>query len=54
MLDLPEADADTIDTGLMLLRETASELTLDAAALEPERGVVLSEERLRDTPQYRT
>jgi zinc protease len=53
MLDLPEADADTIDTGLMLLRETASELILDAAALEPERGVVLSEERLRDTPQYR-
>ena len=53
MLDLPESDADTIDTGLMLLRETASELTLDAAALEPERGVVLSEERLRDTPHYR-
>jgi zinc protease len=53
MLDLPEADADTIDTGLMLLRETASELTLDAGALEPERGVVLSEERLRDTPHYR-
>jgi zinc protease len=53
MLDLPEADAETIDTALMLLRETASELTLDGAALEPERGVVLSEERLRDTPQYR-
>jgi zinc protease len=53
MLDLPEADADTTDTGLMLLRETASELTLDAGALESERGVVLSEERLRDTPQYR-
>ncbi|MGO9545815.1 MAG: M16 family metallopeptidase [Rhodomicrobium sp.] len=53
MLDLPEADASTVDTGLMLLRETASELTLSAKALEPERGVVLSEERLRDTPQYR-
>jgi zinc protease len=53
MLDLPKADADTIDTGLMLLRETASELTLNADALESERGVVLSEERLRDTPQYR-
>lgn len=52
-LDLPEVDADTISTGLMLMRETASELTLNAAALDRERGVVLSEERLRDTPQYR-
>lgn len=52
-LDLPEADADTVSTGLMLLRETASELTLDAGALDRERGVILSEERLRDTPQYR-
>ncbi len=53
MLDLPRSDADTIDTGLMLMRETAGELTLDDKALTPERGVVLSEERLRDTPQYR-
>ena len=52
-LDLPETDDDMIDTGLMLMRETASELNLDAAAFEPERGVVLSEERLRDTPAYR-
>jgi len=53
MLDLPRSDADTLDTGLMLFRETASELSLSDKALEPERGVVLSEERLRDTPQYR-
>ncbi|WHO71449.1 pitrilysin family protein [Rhizobium sp. BT03] len=52
-LDLPEVDADTVSTGLMLMRETASELTLDAAAFDRERGVILSEERLRDTPQYR-
>jgi zinc protease len=51
MLDLPETDPETVGTGLMLMRETASELTLDAKAMEPERGVVLSEERLRDTPQ---
>ena len=37
----------------MLLREIASELTLSAVAMETERGVVLSEERLRDTPQFR-
>jgi zinc protease len=53
MLDLPKSDADTLDTGLMLMRETAGELTLDDKALTPERGVVLSEERLRDTPEYR-
>nr|WP_197727461.1 insulinase family protein [Rhizobium ruizarguesonis] len=52
-LDLPEVDADTISTSLMLMRETASELTLDAGAFDRERGVILSEERLRDMPQYR-
>ncbi|HEX8045789.1 M16 family metallopeptidase [Rhizobium sp.] len=52
-LDLPEAKADTVSTGLMLMRETVSELTLDAGAFDRERGVILSEEKLRDTPQYR-
>lgn len=54
MLDLPETDPSTIDTGLMLVREQAGELTITPGAVQPERGVVLSEERLRDTPQYRT
>ena len=52
MLDLPESDPDTLGLGMMLMRETASELTLSQAAMTPERGVVLSEERLRDTPDY--
>ncbi len=52
MLDLPESDPDTLNLGLMLMRETASELTLSQAAMNPERGVVLSEERLRDTPDF--
>ncbi len=52
-LDLPRADADTVDTSLMLLREVASELNLAQDALDQEKGVVLSEERLRDTPGYR-
>ena len=51
--DLPHSDRESLDTGLMLMREIASELTLDPKALDAERGVVLSEERLRDTPQYR-
>ena len=52
-LDLPEADVDTVSTGLMLMRETASELKLDPGAFERERGVVLAEERENDTPQAR-
>lgn len=53
MLDLPRSDADTLGTGLMLMRETAGNLTIADKALATERGVVLSEERLRDTPEYR-
>jgi zinc protease len=52
-LDLPKADDGAVDDSLMLLREVASELTLSQAAIDKERGVVLSEERLRDTPSYR-
>jgi zinc protease len=53
LVDLPNAEPKTIDFGLMRMRETASELTLDPKMLETERGPVLSEERLRDTPDLR-
>lgn len=52
-LDLPRSDAATIDASLMLLRETASNLLIAPAAVERERGVILAEERTRDTPGYR-
>ena len=52
-LDVPEVDEETIDTALFLMRETASELLLDADAIDRERGVVLSEERFRNTPILR-
>jgi zinc protease len=52
-LDLPTTDAETLDLGLMLMRETASELLIDPKPLSTERGVVASEERARDTPGYR-
>jgi zinc protease len=52
-LDLPKTDAETVDTSLMLLRQTAGELTIAPAAVDRERGVILSEERMRDTPAYR-
>ena len=53
-LDLPRSDAETVDTAIMLLRETAFNLTIAPDAVDRERGVVLSEERARDTPGYRT
>ena len=48
-LDLPRNDARLLDTALMLMRETASELIFDEEAVGRERGVILSERRVRDT-----
>ena len=48
-LDLPRADAELLDTALMLMRETVGELTFDAEAVARERGVILSERRVRNT-----
>jgi zinc protease len=44
-IDLPRAAQANLDTGLLLLREVASELLLKPEQLEAERGVVLAEER---------
>ena len=54
MFNFPKADATAVDTGLKLFREIGERLNLSQAAIDAEKGVVLSEERLRDTPQYRT
>ncbi|WP_390549931.1 M16 family metallopeptidase [Qipengyuania sp. MTN3-11] len=48
-LDLPRADPDLLDTALMLMRETVGELTFAEAAVEREKGVILSERRVRNT-----
>lgn len=52
-LDLPNTAEETVDTGLMILRDMAGEATLAAEAIERERGIVISEERTRATPAYR-
>jgi zinc protease len=54
MLNLPRNDPALLDTALMLMRETASELTFSPEAVEREKGVILSERRVRDTFSYRT
>ncbi|MBS0254084.1 MAG: insulinase family protein [Proteobacteria bacterium] len=52
-LDLPRSDPALLDTALMLLRETASELSFDPARVARERGVVLAERRERDSWAFR-
>lgn len=47
MLNLPRNEAALLDTALMLMRETASELTIAEDAVERERGVILAERRDR-------
>jgi zinc protease len=51
--NFPRNDAETIDSGLLRLRDIASELTLAQGAMDAERGAILSEERLRDGPSLR-
>lgn len=52
-LSLPSVRLDTMTTGLNVLREIVGRLTLSAEAIERERGVILAEERARDTPATR-
>ncbi len=52
-IDLPKNSAAGIDTALMLMRETAGELSLTETAIEAERSVVLAEERAGDSPGAR-
>lgn len=52
-LDLPRNDPALLDTALMLMRETASELTMSQEAVDRERGVVLAEKRDRNTYAFR-
>ncbi len=51
--DLPANQHGELTTGLNLLREIASRLTITQDAIDAERGVILSEERMRGTAAYR-
>ncbi len=52
-LNLPRNDVALLDTALMLMRETASNLLLEPEAVAREIGVIQSERRVRDTFQLR-
>lgn len=53
MLDAPNVDEETIRTTFFLMRELASNLSILPDAVDRERGVILSEERSRNTPSSR-
>ncbi|NNF95158.1 MAG: insulinase family protein [Altererythrobacter sp.] len=48
MLNLPRNDEDLLETALMLMRETASELLIKQEAVDRERGIILAERRDRN------
>jgi zinc protease len=50
--NFPRADPSALEAGFTLFREIGERLTLSQAAIEAEKGVVLSEERVRDVPSY--
>lgn len=52
-LDIASATEERIDKSLFLMRETASEVLFNPAAVERERGVILSERRSRDDVNLR-
>jgi zinc protease len=53
-LDLPRNDATLVDEGLGILSDYQGRLLLDAEQIDSERGVILSEKRVRDTPSGRS
>jgi len=54
MFELPHADAASLDTAFMLLREVADRLTLSQEAMDAERGVVIEELKIADRPAARS
>ncbi|MEP2737185.1 MAG: insulinase family protein [Erythrobacter sp.] len=52
-LNMPRNDEALLDTVLMIMRETASEMTISEEAVERERGVILAERRDRRNFAYR-
>lgn len=48
-LDLPSVEQEMLDTGFFLMRETASNLSLDPEAIDKERGIIASEARTRNS-----
>ena len=52
-LNLPNVDDEVVDEAFMLMRETASNLTLAQDAIDRERGIIHSEKRTRNNAAYK-
>jgi zinc protease len=52
-LQLPRTDEETVGTALKVIREMAGELTLEPAAVDRERGIMLNEAQVRNDPGRR-
>ncbi len=53
-LELPRTNDETVDTALRIMREQVSEALMAPDAIDEERGVIVGEERTRNTPQLRS
>ncbi|WP_332653260.1 M16 family metallopeptidase [Brevundimonas sp.] len=54
MLELPRTNDETVETSLRIMREQVSEALMAPEAVDAERGVIVGEERLRNTPGLRS
>ncbi len=53
-LELPRANDETVDASLRILREQVSEALMDSQDIDAERGVIVNEERLSNSPGRRS
>jgi zinc protease len=53
-LSLPSVRSEILNNGFKVMREIVGRLTISQEAVDRERGVILSEERARDTPGIRS
>jgi zinc protease len=53
-LELPRTNDETVDAALRIMREQVSEALMAPEAIDEERGVIVGEERTRNTPQLRS
>lgn len=54
MLELPKVEPKLVNEGLQLFRDYLDGMNLDAAEIDRERGIILSEKLSRDSIEYRT
>ena len=54
MLELPRTNDETVDTAMRIMHEQVAEALMAAEAVDAERGVIVGEERLRNTPGLRS